>query len=124
MLKRLLGAAAVIVCFSGPAQANDGNTLLRLCAKDKIQCGFVLQGVIEGLGPLAAAIGCLPGAARPSQLRDVLFKYIQSNPAKRHLYIPFLFDKAMTEAFNCPPVFALAYDYLQRRAPEFKPAPK
>ena len=123
MLKRLLCAAAVMVCFSTSAQALDGNRIMQLCEMNKKGCTFYAAGVASALMPLALASGCLPAGVSFKQGADILLRYIELNPAKRHIAVPNLFDAAMTEAYNCPPHFGLAYSTTEDWA-KTKRAPK
>ena len=106
MLKRLLFAAALTLCFSASAQANgaDGNKVMLLCSEKRL-CDAFLSGVTAALLPLTAAAKCLPSGVRVGQARDVLFQYIKSNPTIRHHHITILFDDAMEKAFGCKLVF-------------------
>ena len=123
MLKRLLCAAAVVVCFSSQAQAKaDGNAVMQLCASPKL-CETYLSGVVSGLLPLANAAKCLPSGVSVGQGKDVLLKYLKSNPSKRHLHIALIFDDAMKEAFNCQMVFFRGWLANEEYA-KTKPAPK
>ena len=123
MLKRLLCAAAVVVCFSSQAQAKtDGNKVMQLCATPQ-PCDIYLTGLVSGLLPLAQAAKCLPSGVSLGQATDVLLKYLKSNPSKRHLHIALIFDDAMKEAFNCQMVFFRGWLANEEYA-KTKPAPK
>lgn len=129
-MKRYLLAlllAGLSVAQPAKAQPISGNDLYKVCtADDPVLAGFCvgyLIGQIEGqfLGGLlfsqSAEVDldtesfnslanmvfqhCIPPAAPNSQLRDVVVRYLEDNPATRHETARFLVLAAYREAFPC-----------------------
>jgi len=120
MLKRLLCAVAITFFFSTPAAAKDGNYVMQKCSINKAECRMYVEGVVTPLVGFASLHSCLPKGTTIDQVTDILLKYVILNPAKRHLLMPFIFDHALSEAFDCPhfymTTFLLLKNGLQARS--------
>lgn len=46
---------------------------------------------------------CVPSGVTNSQLADVAYQYLDSNPAKRHLSAAYLMRVSFQTAYPCPP---------------------
>ncbi len=105
----------VLVCSvvfgAGAAQAQrvsrvDGNHLLMQCmSAAKGECDAYLSGVADTitLQGRARAEACIPTAVTGTQLREVVTKYISSNPQSRQQKAADLTVKAFAAAFPCRP---------------------
>ena len=122
MLKRLLCAAAVMVCFSTSAQAINGKKVVDICEMDKEHCDAFLNGLVLALIPLVNAAKCSPDVVNVGQVKAVFLKFLRSNPSLGHVGLHPLFDEAMKDAFNCKHVFRRAWLATQELA-KTKPAP-
>ena len=109
MIKVVL--VGVIVFASGVAQAQrvsrvDGSRLLSMCMSSaKAECDAYLSGVSDTitLQGRAHAEACIPTAVTGTQLREVVTKYISSNPQSRQQKAADLTMKAFAAAFPCRP---------------------
>ena len=95
---------------------------MQICVEER-GCDFFMSGLVTGLMPLLNAAGCVPDGVTIGQVKDILKKYLKSNPSERHLHISVLFDGAMNEAFGCYSPISRAYFALEEFA-KTKRAPK
>ena len=82
----------------------DGNKLLGYCsAKATIGCDAYLDGIADGIeaGGRAKAEACIPGPVTTAQMRDVVVKYLRSNPQTREMKAGVLVTRAFAAAFPC-----------------------
>ena len=82
----------------------DGNRLMAMCTvKSPGECDAYLSGVADSIeaGGRAKAEACIPAAVTGTQLRDVVIKYLRSNPQNRQMKAGALTTKAFAAAFPC-----------------------
>jgi len=99
----------LMLLAAGTAQAQriskvDGNRLLTICTTTSpAECDAYLAGVADAIeaGGRAKAAACIPKAVTGVQLRDVVIKYIHSNPQTRELKGGLLTFRAYAAAFPC-----------------------
>jgi len=109
MMRVLLVGAFVL--GAGAAQAQrvsrvDGNHLLSMCmSANKGECDAYLSGVADtiALQGRANAEACIPTGVTGTQLREVVTKYISSNPQSRQQKAADLRMKAFAAALRCHP---------------------
>lgn len=73
-------------------------------------CVGYITGVVEALqaasvygGSLSGRRACIPASVTPRQTRDVVMRFLQQNPEKRHKIALDLVVEAIDKAFPCPP---------------------
>ena len=109
-MMRLVLVGAVML-GAGAAQAQrvsrvDGSRLLSMCMSSaKAECDAYLSGVADAIGVQGRehAAACIPTAVSGTQLREVVTKYISSNPQSRQQKAADLTLKAFAAAFPCRP---------------------
>jgi hypothetical protein len=108
MRKLLVAGVAVAALMSGSAHAGSGmtgNELLQECtAKGYDSQGYCLGivfGFVTGNTIEASSSICIPEHVNRGQTRDVVVRYLQQHPEKRHLQIEMLLNDALAEAFPC-----------------------
>jgi hypothetical protein len=106
---------AFAFCLFGSAAASagfqDGNTLYTNCKDEKNSNSVLLcYGYIMGVADMTAFEDAvqkkcvwfaLPNGVNPTQLRDVVLKYLVANPEIRHYDASFLVRDALTGGFPC-----------------------
>ena len=81
-------------------EMNQSNILVSLdCAK---ATGYIMGAVDTMTATASTSKACLPSNVVSDQLRDVVYKWLQDNPAKRQLEAPLVVQKALLEAWPCP----------------------
>ena len=109
MMRMLLVGAVVLGTGTAAAQRVsrvDGNRLLSMCmSAGKGECDAYLSGVADtiALQGRAHAQACIPTGVTGTQLREVVTKYISSNPQSRQEKAADLTMKAFAAAFRCHP---------------------
>jgi hypothetical protein len=99
----------LMILGAGAAQAQrvskvNGTRLLAMCTvKAPAECDAYLSGVSDAIeaGGRAKAAACIPTAVTGTQLREVVVKYLTSNPQTRELKAGALTLKAYAAAFPC-----------------------
>ena len=116
MVKRLLCAAAVMVCFFATPAAADitGNNIYGICKNDPN--GRICQGIVaaytEPWSLLYATSRCISGKVRDSQTREIFLRYIMNSPETRHEPAWILYQASMKRAFGCDDVIFRAFEAL------------
>lgn len=107
MIKRILIATALVVAsLSSPVQAFTGNELKRNCGDTDVNyglcIGFIL-GVVDGvlIDTPPDSIICIPDGVSFGQMKDIVLKYMNDNPANLHFPGASLVFYALGEAFPC-----------------------
>jgi hypothetical protein len=90
---RILICALVALGWAGAALADDGNKLLEICkasegSQSRVKCLGYVTGVHDAIAVFkstgAVKISpCVPAGATPSQMADVVVKYLTENPKDR-----------------------------------------
>ncbi len=96
--------AATPLAWAQRVSKVDGNRLLTMCTvKSPGECDAYLSGVADTIeaGGRAKAEACIPKAVTGTQLRDVVIKYLRSNPQTRQMKAGALSTKAFAAAFPC-----------------------
>jgi Rap1a immunity proteins len=84
----------------------DGNDLLAHCmaseasltyAQDQAACLFYVMGATDAQSQTV----CIPQVATTRQAKDVVVRYLERNPQKRHLPAASLVTMALIDAFPC-----------------------
>lgn len=106
----LLALALTLVSTGVSAQARigiswaDGNDLNAACnSENTYDQGFCL-GFAIAIAATATAVApkaCIPTGVKRSQLRDILVKYLDDHPERRHKSAEFLAIEAFVRAFPC-----------------------
>jgi hypothetical protein len=104
------------------AQAITGNDLLRECRdRDPYSRGYclglivgveagasvaqTLDEIVDPLKMYSKTFGnCLPSRVSHGQMRDVVVRFLEQNPAKRHESFHLLVLEAFNQAFPCQPI--------------------
>lgn len=100
-----------------PAHASfvDGNVLLQKCQakereatyfQDRSYCIAYIIGVSDSIGffqiaPDIPEAVCIPANASSGQVRDVVVKFLEDNPAERHRAAEALVFTALAISFRC-----------------------
>lgn len=110
-MKRLAILAGLAMAAPANAQLGDftGNDILRTCrateAGKAIACLQYLNGVVNGI-ELASPDGeepfIIPRGVDTTQIRDVVLRYLDTNPDKRHWASAVLIWNALLKAFPNP----------------------
>lgn len=81
-----------------------GNDLHELCKDFPTECRIYVQGVVDG--QLAAVMAtsrdvayCIPEASTPDQVKDVVFRYLEEHPERRHQMAGSLIANALSDAW-------------------------
>lgn len=110
---RSLLLAAALALAAGPALAAqpgdyfyDGNKLHEACQIDHGFCVGYVAGIVDSYGYIASYSSgplqfCLPHNATAQQVSDVAVKYLDDNPAQRHMTAALLVLAAVKQAFPC-----------------------
>ena len=113
----------LVALLAGPASAQliTGNDLLDECRRQDsysrgrclgliigVEYGFSpvndVYGVIDPSNILSSTFGnCKPDRVTHGQLRDIVVRYLERNPAKRHESFHLLVFAAWQEAYPCQP---------------------
>lgn len=109
--RRLLSAALLFGCLPAHAGFDTGNRLYEDCRAanyfNRGYCGGYVTGIVDTLealqsrGVLPATALCVPEDATKGQLADVVLKYLEQNPERRHLEAGGLVPEALNRAFPC-----------------------
>jgi hypothetical protein len=108
---RLLPALLLIGCLPAQAGFDTGNRLYEDCRSpnyfNRGYCGGYVTGIIDTIeslqsrGVLPADALCIPEASTKGQLVDVVLKYLEQHPERRHLESGALVPEALNLAFPC-----------------------
>lgn len=113
MFKRIMLAAVVAVGISHQSLAGfmDGNKLLERCQSDagsshNIYCLGYVAGIADVFGERGSVLhghyrACMPPGATNGQLRDVVVKWLQQYPERRHYDADSLVAAALSRTFPC-----------------------
>ena len=107
----LLSLASLYSQVANSASYQSGNTLLKKCLSDEPYDRGICKGYLNGLADLLDALQhwndlpktfiCKPYSVTSDQLADVVVKYLQRFPEKRHLTASSLIINIMQSAFPC-----------------------
>jgi len=96
---------AVVLWLTTPAQAQvvfTGNTFFDYCSarEDSLSAGLCL-GYIQGVLESSTSTCIIPGVTF-GQLKDVVVRFLRTNPQNRHNQASLLVEEAIQEAWPCP----------------------
>ena len=104
-------AALLLFGWVMPADAQKayfltGNNLLDTCEESDGACLGYVMGVADRISseqalPKAKQVICVPVEATGKQVKDVVVKYLRSQPEQRHLPAPALVWNALQKSFPC-----------------------
>jgi len=100
-MKRLVLALAL---FAGAAHADfkNGNKLLEdMNETGSLSIGIVLGYVTGVIDATAGSLHCPPATSTAGQARDIVRKYLEENPAYRHLSASVLIEVALARHWPC-----------------------
>ena len=114
---RLAAATAAVALACLPASAQGarffytGNELWSLCSGKSDYASGVCIGFVAGVadtlavgtGILGLGRACFPEQVTEGQARDVVKRYLEQHPERRHYTAANLVAEALVEAFPCPP---------------------
>jgi hypothetical protein len=111
--RRILPALLVLGCIGAHAGFDTGNRLYEDCRSgnyfNRGYCGGYVTGIVDTIealqarGVLPASALCIPAESTKGQLTDVVLKYLEQNPERRHLEAGSLVPEALSHAFPCTP---------------------
>ncbi len=113
-MKSVVFLLGLVTAFPAFAQHTTGNDLLARCKKqpsDRDWCLGFLQGLYGGYsigifvgtpGSDQAGLLCVPENVTTGQTADVIVRFLEQNPARRHEGAVWLSFAALREAFPCP----------------------
>ena len=100
-MKRLLLAISTTVCFSVHAEFKDGNKLLSDMTgshgNQMLALGYVMA-VADALGGITH---CAPENVTAGQLHDMTKKFLEENPAVRHVSADAIISRLLTRMWPC-----------------------
>ena len=112
-MRRLLPALLMLGCLQAQAGFDTGNRLFEDCRAgnyfNRGYCGGYVTGIVDTIealqarGVLPADALCVPEESTKGQLADVVIKYLEQNPERRHLEAGSLVPAALNRAFQCKP---------------------
>ena len=104
-MRRLLPALLMLGCLQAQAGFDTGNRLFEDCRASNYfnrgYCGGYVTGIVDTIEALQAR--CVPEESTKGQLADVVIKYLEQNPERRHLEAGSLVPEALNRAFPCKP---------------------
>lgn len=113
MRSRLSAALFMLVACTTHAGFDTGNRLFEDCRAanyfNRGYCGGYVTGIVDTIeslqsrGILPRDALCIPEESTKGQLVDVVLKYLEQNPERRHLEAGSLVPEALNRAFPCPP---------------------
>ena len=102
---------AMTACGLAQAGFDSGNRLFEDCAAENYfnrgYCGGYIVGIVDTIealqarGKLPATALCVPDGVTKGQLADVVRKYLEENPQRRHADAGRLVPEALNAAFGC-----------------------
>ena len=109
--RRFLPAVLSFGCLCAHAGFDTGNRLYEDCRSgnyfNRGYCGGYVTGIVDTLealqsrGILPPTALCVPEEVTKGQLADVVLKYLEQNPERRHLEAGSLVPEALNRAFPC-----------------------
>ena len=103
-MKKLLLLFFCLISTSAVAQLqfNKGNALKEYCQSTNVyEMGFCI-GYVVGVADNNAMSICMPPGVSQGQIRDIVKKYLNDNPAQLHRDADVLVLNALQQAFPCP----------------------
>lgn len=104
MIKAVIPALLIATMAAGPASAGfyNGNDLAEQCRRKSklLTLGYVV-GIVDTLETIVPEKMCIPGQVTAGQLVDILCKYVEDNPNKRHHSGELIALASLNEAFPC-----------------------
>ena len=114
-MKHAIAAALVALVVSGSAWGDTGNELYSQCQDGEKTNGaappawgyclgyisgtfMATRGANKGVGRVTF---CAPSKVTKGQVRDIVVKWLEDNPAQRHYMAPSLIASALSEAYPC-----------------------
>jgi hypothetical protein len=103
-------ALYVLVVLMPVEAGMTGNGLLRKCqgqgettimAMNKGFCLGIIAGYTDALRTSKGRNVCIPNEVEWGQRMEVIVKYLENHPEKRHIYYEVLIIDALLEAFPC-----------------------
>lgn len=111
MRRRLSPALLALACLTAHAGFDTGNRLHEDCRAanyfNRGYCGGYVTGIVDTIeslqarGVLPADALCIPEESTKGQLVDVVKKYLDDHPERRHLEAGSLVPEALNSAFPC-----------------------
>ncbi|MBR2118456.1 MAG: hypothetical protein IJ935_07260 [Afipia sp.] len=100
-MKRAVVFAVCVGWISSAAAAfDDGNDLLQICTNEREFCLGLTSGYYDMMRTMGVTCPRASNVSR-GQVRDVIVKYLNDNPAKRNQSASFLAATALTQGFGC-----------------------
>lgn len=101
-MKTIIAAALLVISTTASAQFVNGNRLLsNIDGSSSAETSFAM-GYIAGVADaLDDEWFCLPSRINLGQARDIVRRYLVSNPDIRHMHAGALTGLALQEAFPC-----------------------
>jgi hypothetical protein len=110
-MSRLLPGLLLLGCLPASAGFDTGNRIHEDCRSgnyfNRGYCGGYVTGIVDTIeslqarGALPANALCIPEGATKGQLVDVVIRYLEQNPERRHLEAAGLVPEAINAAFPC-----------------------
>ena len=106
----VLAIAPALISPRASAEFYTGNKLYEYCKAAESfgggVCGGYVVGVLAGVEFVEGATKgvqtiCIPDSATAGQVRDVVVRYLDAHPEKRHLHAGGLVWAALSAAFPC-----------------------
>lgn len=112
MRRALPAIIGLLACSAALAGFDSGNRLYEDCRAENYfnrgYCGGYVVGIVDTIealqerGVLPANALCIPEGSTKGQLVDVVEKYFEDHPSRRHLDAGSLVPEALNAAFPCP----------------------
>jgi hypothetical protein len=103
---KLIYATALIFLFTNNSFANTyspktGNMYYSFLKSPETVDSLMAMEYMQGVVDAKITTYCIPSGVTPGQLIDIVTKYIEGQPAKRHLSAPLLIETAIKSSFPC-----------------------
>lgn len=101
-MKKRIFILLLLSCGLANAQFMSGNQLKDHCNKaDNLVSAGLCMGYVEGVADANSFLFCTPPGVTVGQIRDVVKKYLNDNPAQLHKPGDDLATEALRSAFPC-----------------------
>jgi hypothetical protein len=106
MRKALLALCMIVPLYTPTSVVaqNNGNDLLEYCTAQPQESYFragQCLGFINGVTTTSTNLGCVPEGVTRGQAKDIVIRYLQQNPQRRHLGSSLLVEESFRNAFPC-----------------------
>jgi hypothetical protein len=87
--------------FSSGYKIKTGNEYYRFLNSPEVVDSLMAMQYMFGVIDTKFSTYCIPGGVIPGQLMEIVKRYLEQNPDKRHLAAPVLINMALNKNFPC-----------------------